>query len=97
MVSRGDREPLYRFLLESSFFGRDTGETVIAIDKDLDEIVLFRQLNMERVDHVDFTAAIEDLVLRAQAWTEKLASFQSPLTLSDPGVANSSNDTILRA
>lgn len=61
-------------LLEANLFGRGTGRTVIGVDAGLREIVLHRALDMDRIEYADFTAALEDFLTRARAWSERLSS-----------------------
>lgn len=61
-------------LLEANLFGRGTGRAVIGVDAGLREIVLHRALDMGRTEYADFTAALEDFLTRARAWSDRLSS-----------------------
>lgn len=74
-VPAGAREPLYEALLEANLFGRGTGGAALGLDKSFNEIVLTRTLSMDDLHYQDFVKAIEQLVLYAGTWTERIASF----------------------
>lgn len=61
-------------LLEANLFGRGTGRAVLGVDGNLREIVLHRALDMNRIEYADFTAALEDFLTRARAWSDRLSS-----------------------
>ncbi|MBB3949282.1 hypothetical protein GGQ76_000550 [Aureimonas jatrophae] len=68
------REAIYEQLLSSNLFGRDTGAAVLAVDRDLGEVVLLRRLDERHLGYAEFTDALEDFIARVGAWTEKLKS-----------------------
>lgn len=74
-VPAGGREALYEAMLEANLFGRGTGGAVLGIDKSFNEIVLTRTLQMDGTRYQDFVKAIEQLVLHANTWTGRIASF----------------------
>lgn len=74
-IPAGSREALYEALLEANLFGRGTGSAVLGIDKAFNEIVLTRTLPMDGTRYQDFVKAIEQLVLHANTWTERIANF----------------------
>lgn len=74
----GRREAVYETLLAGNLFGRDTGRAALAIDRDLGEILLVRQLDMAETSHAAFADAVEDHVARAKAWTERLRQAPAP-------------------
>ena len=79
----GAREAVYEDLLSSNLFGRDTGRAVLAIDGDLGEIVLFRQLDLAGTGYAAFADAIEDFVARTRAWTGRLQQARSTSAIAD--------------
>lgn len=68
------REAIYEQLLSGNLFGRDTGAAMLAVDRDLGEVVLLRRLETRHLEYADFTEALEDFIARVGAWTEKLKS-----------------------
>jgi hypothetical protein len=72
-LTAGDDGTLLKELLEANLFGRGTGRSVLGIDAGLKEIVLHRGLDMAATDYAQFTAALEDFLTHARAWTERLA------------------------
>jgi len=55
----GDGDPgLLKELLAANLFGRDTGGATLALDPDLGEVVLLRELGAEATDYGTFAAAL---------------------------------------
>jgi hypothetical protein len=75
----GDGDPgLLKELLAANLFGRDTGGATLALDPDLGEVVLLRELGAEATDYGTFAAALERFVNALDRWRGRLAKGAAP-------------------
>ncbi len=72
MPQRG-REPVMAALLAANRLGQDTGAAALALDRDLDEIVLCRMLDEEGLSFDQFEAALTEFAAVHGAWAERLS------------------------
>lgn len=94
IVPTAGRDAVYETLLEANLFGRGTGAAVLAVDKSLGEVVLHRRLDMAKTEYSDFTAALEDFVTHARAWTDRLEAMRR--STAAPAASGIPTETFMR-
>lgn len=84
------KEALYATILEANLFGQGTGGATFAIDQNLNEVLLFRTLDIEKTDYQDFANELEEFVGWVATWMEKIKAqdFQQPIQDSDESMAH---------
>ena len=75
---------LLRSLLGANLFGRETGGAVLALDPDLDELLLFREFDAAATDYDAFVAALEALLNALERWRKVLAAGQYERPTNQP-------------
>lgn len=71
-VPAGDREPLYRRLLELSFTA--TGDAAFSINKNSDEVYLRCLRSLEGLSYDEFEDMVHTIATVADTWDDKLRS-----------------------
>jgi hypothetical protein len=67
------RTAFLRRLLEANFFHRDTGDSVIAFEPELDEALLIQRVRLDTIDGVDFNDAVTAFLAYQERWTQRAA------------------------
>ena len=62
----------YRELLSANLFGHGSGEAVLAIDDQRDEILLFRSWNLDTLTSAQLTKDLVQFVAAAGTWQDRL-------------------------
>ena len=73
-VPASGRESLFARLLEANLFARETGGGSLGLDRERNELVLSRVLELDSTDDQAFEAALEQLVDSAIALREPLSA-----------------------
>ena len=68
-----DDPKVLRRLLGANLFARGTNDAVLALDEQLDEVVLFRRCEPEQMDYAAFVSVLTDFVNQLEYWREDLA------------------------
>jgi len=67
------RNAFLRRLLEANFFRRDTGDSVIALEPDLDEALLMQRLRMDTIDGAGLADAVTQFLAYQERWSQRAA------------------------
>jgi hypothetical protein len=70
----GAREEIFRRCLIGNFFGSGTGDAMLCLDANRDEILLFRRLPLPETGLAELEAALLDFVGRMQPLKDVLAA-----------------------
>jgi hypothetical protein len=96
IVPPGGREAVFQTLLEGNLFGRGTGGGVLALDTAYNEIVLQHALAMDKVQYQEFVKTLEQFVLHASTWIERLAKFSHGRPAEPPTAESALPSSMLR-
>lgn len=73
-VPAGDRESLYRRLLEANLFGTETHGATLSIDGVQDEMLLSRRVDVANTNAATFAELLESFAGVVQQWQQKVGS-----------------------
>jgi hypothetical protein len=90
-----DREGLFAELLEANLFGKATGGASFGLDANLEEILLFRELDLANLDYQGLASELEIFLQQLEIWTEKVRSGRVGEGDAD-GEDSEETDTFLR-
>jgi hypothetical protein len=80
-----NRATFFEELLAANLFGQGTAGATLALDRDLGEIILFREFETEKTDYQEFVSALEVFLSRLEYWTERVSSGEAGTTEEGPG------------
>ena len=80
-----NRATLFEEVLAANLFGQGTAGATLALDRDLGEIILFREFETEKTDYQEFVSALEVFLSRLEYWTERVSSGEGVTTEEGPG------------
>lgn len=95
-VPAGERETLYRRLLEGNLFGTHTGGAALSIDPVQDEVLLCRQYPVGTVDPSHLAKVLEEFAGVAGHWRQQLGAGDLTAGALDTAAAPQLQDAYLR-
>jgi hypothetical protein len=73
-VPAGDREALYRKLLEANLFGTQTGGATLAVDAVQEEVLLCRRVDLNTATATSFAEFLAEFARGARQWRQQFGS-----------------------
>jgi len=97
-LPRDGREQLYKMMLEANLFGLGTGGAVLALDANLDEIILFRRYPSDDIDYDKFKQDLELFLESLEQWQDKVLTYGSAgdLETDTPAPSGSPQNGLMR-
>jgi hypothetical protein len=68
------REAAFAELLAANLFGQDTGGACLSLNRNHDEILLFKEFRADETDYLKFSSALEMFLNRLDHWKNRLLS-----------------------
>ncbi|MDQ5909455.1 MAG: hypothetical protein QG599_1550 [Pseudomonadota bacterium] len=68
------KEAIFAEMLSANLFGQDTGGACLALDRNREEVLLFKEFLTDQMDYPMFSAALEVFLNRLDHWKNWLLS-----------------------
>ena len=75
-IPENSKEKIYSFLLESNFFGKNTGKGTIAIDPKSNKIVIFIWLDQKEITYEKFHNEVKLLIENVKKLREQIKTLE---------------------